>query len=101
MNDSSLLVNSSNDIICCWNCFKPIKKENSIQKDYDNKLDKSIIFKNKNFCNLKCIKEYEKKKKTQIICFQCNKFFDLYQGFVSHEGEKFCSSDCKNKYIEI
>jgi hypothetical protein len=101
VNDSSLLVNSPNEITCCWNCFKPLRKENSIQKDYDNKLDKSILFKNKNFCNMKCIKEYEKKKKTKIVCFQCNKIFDIYQGFVAHEGDKFCSTDCKNKYIEI
>ena len=101
VNESSILVNSPNEMICCWNCFKPIKKENSIQKDYDNKLDKSILFINKNFCNSKCIKEYEKKKKTKIVCFQCNKIFDIYQGFVAHDGDKFCSTDCKNKYIEI
>ena len=101
VNNSSILVNSPNEIICCWNCFKPIKKENSIQKDYDNKFDKSILFSNKNFCSLKCIKDYEKKKKTNIVCFNCNKIFDLYQGFVAHEGEKFCSTKCKEKYIEI
>ena len=101
VNDSSLLVNSTDDIICCWNCFKPIKKENSIQKDYDNKFDKSVLFSNKNFCNLKCMKEYEKKKKATYVCFNCNKIFDLYQGFVAHEGEKFCSTKCKEKYIEI
>ena len=43
----------------------------------------------------------KKKKKTKIVCFQCNKIFDIYQGFVAHEGDKFCSTDCKNKYIEI
>ena len=101
VNNSSLLVNSPDEIICCWNCFKPLKKENSIQKDYENKLDKSILFKEKHFCNLKCVTDYEKKKKTKYVCFQCNKTFDLYRGFVVYEGEKYCSTNCKNKYIEI
>ena len=101
VKDSSLLVNSPNDFICCWNCFKPMKKEKSIEKDYDKRLDKSILFANKNFCCLKCIREYEKKKRTQLVCFECNKIFDFIQGFVAHEGQKFCSTNCKNKYIEI
>lgn len=98
---SSLLINSPNEIICCYNCFKPIKKENSIIKEYQNKSDIVLFLKNKNFCSLKCIKDYEKKIRTKYVCFQCNETFDLYQGFVAHEGEKFCSSKCKNKYIEI
>ena len=98
---SSLLINSPNEIICCYNCFKPIKKENSIIKEYQNKSDIVLFLKNKNFCSLKCIKDYEKKIRTKYVCFQCNKTFDLYQGFVAHEGEKFCSSKCKYKYIEI
>ena len=101
VNNTSLLVNSPNDIVCCWNCFKPIKKENSSEKVYQNKLDSSILFENKNFCNLKCIKEYEKKKKTIFVCFHCNKVFDLFQGFVAHDGEKFCSTKCKDNFIEI
>ena len=98
---SSLLINSPNEIICCYNCFKPIKKENSIIKEYQNKSDIVLFLKNKNFCSLKCVKDYEKKIRTKYVCFQCNKTFDLYLGFVAHEGEKFCSSNCKNKYIEI
>ena len=98
---SSLLINSPNEIICCYNCFKPIKKENSIIKEYQNKSDIVLFLKNKIFCSLKCIKDYEKKIRTKYVCFQCNETFDLYQGFVAHEGEKFCSSKCKNKYIEI
>ena len=98
---SSLLINSPNEIICCYNCFRPIKKENSIIKEYQNKSDIVLFLKNKNFCTLKCIKDYEKKIRTKYVCFQCNKTFDLYQGFVAHEGEKFCSSKCKYKYIEI
>ena len=101
VNDSSLLVNSPDEIICCWNCFKPIKKENSVQKDYEKQLDNSILFTNKNFCSSKCIKDYEKKKKAKFVCFQCNKIFDLYKGFVAYEGEKYCSTKCRDKYIEI
>ena len=97
----SLMINSPNEIICCYNCFKPIKKENSIVKEYQNKSDIVLFLKNKNFCGLKCIKDYEKKIRTKYVCFQCNNTYDLYQGFVAHEGEKFCSSICKNKYIEI
>ena len=102
VNDFSLLVNSPDEIICCWNCFKHIKKEKSLQKDYknQNQFDNSILFADKNFCSLKCIKDYEKKKKTTMVCFECNKIFDLNQGFVAYEGEKFCSSKCKDKYIE-
>ena len=98
---SSLLINSPNEIICCYNCFKPIKKESSIIKEYQNKSDIVLFLKNKNFCSLKCVKDYEKKRRTKYVCFQCNQTFDLYGGFVAHEGEKFCSSKCKNKYIEI
>ena len=101
VNDLSLLVNSPEEIICCWNCFKPIKKEKSFRKDYKNQLDNSILFTDKNFCSLKCIKDYEKKKKTTMACFECNKIFDLNEGFVAYEGEKFCSTKCKEKYIEI
>lgn len=97
----SLMINSSSEIIYCYNCFKPIKKDNSIIKEYQNKSDIVLFLKNKNFCSLKCIKDYEKKIRTKYVCFQCNNTFDLYQGFVAHEGEKFCSSICKNKYIEI
>ena len=101
VNESSLLVNSPDEIICCWNCFKPIKKENSVQKDYENQFDNSILFTNKNFCSPKCIKDYEKKKKAKYVCFQCNEIFDLYKGFVAYEGEKYCSTKCRDKYIEI
>ena len=101
VNNSSLLINTPNDIVCCWNCFKPIKKENATNRVYKNKYENSILFENKNFCNLKCIKEYEKKKKTIFVCFHCNKVFDLYKGFISHDGEKFCSTKCKENFIEI
>ena len=103
VNDFSLLVNSPDEVICCWNCFKHIKKEKSFKKDYkiQNQFDHSILFTDKNFCSLKCIKDYEKKKKTSLACFECNKIFDLNQGFVAYEGEKFCSTKCKEKYIEI
>ena len=100
VNDSSLLVNSPDEIICCWNCFKPIKKEKSVQKDYENQFDHSILFKNKNFCCSKCMKDYEKKKRATLACFQCNHIFDLYQGFVAYQGEKFCCTKCKEKFIE-
>jgi hypothetical protein len=35
-----------------------------------------------------------------MACFECNKIFDLNQGFVAYEGEKFCCSKWKEKYIE-
>ena len=53
----------------------------------------------KNFCSLKCKKDYEKKQRSQNMCFECRKMFDIMEGFIAFEGEKFCSNECKNKFI--
>ena len=54
----------------------------------------------KNFCSLKCKKDYEKKQKSQYMCFECRKMFNIIEGFIAFEGEKFCSNICKNKFIK-
>ena len=38
------------------------------------------------------------KKHSNIICFECNKIFDMTKGFVVCDGEKFCSVKCKKEY---
>ena len=73
-NSSNFAVNNSallpEEFICCWNCLKPLKKENSIMKEYN--IDKednnnSILFKYKYFCSEECIIIFEKEKNTQNL----------------------------------
>ena len=92
-------VNQS-EILCCWNCFKPIKKEETIYKNFIGKDDENILFKKKSFCSMKCFKDFEVKKKSTIICFQCEKQFDIKNGFILYDKQKFCSSKCKEEYIK-
>ena len=92
-------VNQS-EILCCWNCFKPIKKEETIFKNFIGKDDENILFKKKSFCSMKCFKDFEVKKKSTIICFQCEKQFDIKNGFILYDKQKFCSSKCKEEYIK-
>ena len=73
-NSSNFAVNNSallpEEFICCWNCLKPLKKENSILKDYNiDKKDNnnSILFKYKYFCSEECIIIFEKEKNTQNL----------------------------------
>ena len=63
VNNSLIL--TPDEIICCWNCLKPLKKENSIMKEYNiNNLsvDDPDTFKYKYFCNEKCLKDFETEK---------------------------------------
>ena len=92
-------VNQS-EILCCWNCFKPIKKEETVFKNFNSKDDQNILFKKKSFCSMKCFKEFEVKKKSTIICFQCEKQFDIKNGFILYDRQKFCSTKCKEEYIK-
>ena len=101
INASSVPIGLDIEIICCWNCLKPIKKENSMVKKYKIEYDNEVLYEQKYFCNEKCIREFEKKKKEQIVCFNCNKVFNFYKGFISYDNQKFCSTICKNKYIEL
>ena len=84
----------------CWNCYKKFLKEDGITKEYSNNYELNSKYNTKNFCSLKCIKDYEKKQRSQYMCFQCRKMCNLMQGFIAFEGEKFCSAACKNKYIQ-
>ena len=34
------------------------------------------------------------------MCFQCKKMFDLRVVLIAYEGKKFCTTECKNKYIQ-
>ena len=87
--------------ICfCWNCYKQFLEGEGITKKYNNNFELNSKYDIKNFCSPKCIQEYEKKQRSQYICFECKKTFDLIKGFIAFEGEKFCSVDCKNKYIQ-
>ena len=98
VNNNNIIKNS--EIKCCWNCLKPLKKEECVIKNFNNNFDESIIYKQKTFCSEKCFKEYDIKKKSNIICFGCGKVFDIKNGFILHDGQKFCSSKCKSSFIK-
>lgn len=87
------------EICCCWNCFKNIPKENGIVKKYPkDDMNENIVIEEKIFCSEKCLKEFEAKKKSNIICFECKKTFDMTKGFIVVDGQKVCSTKCKTKY---
>lgn len=91
------MLESKVEIVCCWNCYKAIAKEDAIIKKYSND-DNNIVIQEKVFCSEKCLKEFELKNHSNIICFECNKIFDMTKGFVVCDGEKFCSVKCKKEY---
>ena len=84
----------------CWNCYKKFVKDKGISKEYRNNFKLNEKYNMKNFCSLKCNKEYEKKQRGQFMCFECKKMCNLMEGFIAFEGNKFCSNICKNKFIE-
>ena len=84
----------------CWNCYKKFTKGEGVSKEYNNNFDLNSKYNMKNFCSEKCKKQYEKKQRSQYMCFECRKIFDLMEGMIAFEGKKFCSTDCKNKYIQ-
>ena len=49
---------------------------------------------------MKYFKDFEIKKKNMIIFFQCEKQFDIKNGFILYDKQKFCSSKCKEEYIK-
>ena len=84
----------------CWNCYKKFIKEEGVSKEYFNNFNLNEKYNMKNFCSLKCNKDYEKKQRNQFMCFECKKACNIMDGFIAFEGNKFCSNTCKNKYIE-
>ena len=84
----------------CWNCYKKFIKEEGVSKEYFNNFKLNEKYNMKNFCSLKCNKEYEKKQRNQFMCFECKKICNIMDGFIAFEGNKFCSNICKNNYIE-
>ena len=84
----------------CWNCYKKFVKDEGVSKEYRNNFKLNEKYNMKNFCSLKCNKEYEKKQRGQFMCFECKKMCNLMEGFIAFEGNKFCSNICKNKFIE-
>jgi hypothetical protein len=91
--------NKNMNNLYCWNCYKKFLKGEGISKEYNNNYDLNSKYNMKNFCSLKCKKDYEKKQRSQNMCFECRKMFDIMEGFIAFEGEKFCSNECKNKFI--
>ena len=84
----------------CWNCYKKFIKDEGVSKEYLNNFHLNEKYNMKNFCSLKCNKDYEKKQRSQFMCFECKKISNIMDGFIAFEGNKFCSNLCKNKYIE-
>jgi hypothetical protein len=84
----------------CWNCYKKFIKEEGVSKEYFNNFNLNEKYNMKNFCSLKCNKDYEKKQRNQFMCFECKKACNIMDGFIAFEGNKFCSNNCKNKFIE-
>ena len=84
----------------CWNCYKKFVKEEGVSKEYFNNFQLNEKYNMKNFCSLKCNKDYEKKQRNQFMCFECKRMFNIMEGFIAFEGNKFCGNACKIKYIE-
>ena len=84
----------------CWNCYKKFNKREGISKEYNNNYELNSKYNMKNFCSEKCKKQYEKKQNGQYMCFECRKMFDIMEGFIAFEGNKFCTNECKNKFIQ-
>ena len=62
--ENSLLL-APHGVIFCWNCLKPLKKENSLIKEYDVSVSGDCepnLFKFKYFCSENCIKIFEREK---------------------------------------
>ena len=57
----------------CWNCYKKFVKEEGVSKEYTNNFKLNEKYNMKNFCGLKCNKDYEKKQRSQFMCFECKK----------------------------
>ena len=89
-----------NETAVCWNCLLKFYKNKGFKKEI-NVTDKTEKYKIKYFCSEKCMKAFEHKLKCQIVCFACKKTFDMNQGFIKFDEYKFCSSKCKNDYIEM
>lgn len=89
------------EICVCWICYKPLDRNDAIiraiNEEYNNE---DIGVDEKCFCSEKCVKVFENKQQNMLICFQCEKRFDMTNGFVIYEGQKFCSRKCKQEYIE-
>lgn len=97
---NSVILLSEKDMVCCWNCMRKISRKSATVKNYENLSQISFYNKTKYFCGEKCVKEFEREKFTKIICFQCTKFFNVNDGFVMKDGQKFCSVKCKTQFIE-
>ena len=100
-NGSNFPVNKSpilsEKFICCWNCLKPLKKENSIMKEYDvDNLDDNVsnIFKYRHFCNDNCLNNYEKGKNHNTII---ENEIDKELNIKTNEAEKIKGKEICNK----
>ena len=85
---------NQNELICCWNCLKPLKKENAILKQNDNitKEDEdSIIFKYKYFCSEICVNMFENEK---------NKKNNIENNFDENENEIINNDNSNNIDID-
>ena len=63
--NNSIILKNKDKLICCWNCLKPLKKENAILKENNNISnddENSIIFKYKYFCSDTCVNILENEK---------------------------------------
>ena len=71
VNNSTLLINcTEEELLRCWHCLKPLKKENAILREYNNDLeenDNSVIFKYKYFCSDNCVNFFEDEKNVKKI----------------------------------
>ena len=67
--ENSLLL-APNGVSFCFNCLKPLKKENSIIKEYDVNISGDYdpnLFKFKYFCSENCVKIFEQEKEDKKI----------------------------------
>ena len=78
VNNSINLINKD-ELICCWNCLKPLKKENAILKENDkitNEDEDSIIFKYKYFCSDICVNIFQNENNIKNVKNNIENNFD-------------------------
>ena len=78
------------DVVCtqCGNTFKRYKGDAKAKRQ---------------FCNISCLREYEKTKHMKRTCKECGKEFEVFRSSLEHTNASgnYCSRECYNKSMRL